>query len=97
MKTLPLVLVALVSVGLVAGNAFAWSCPTLVKAANEAIAAAEPKAMAMAEGREKVRAAGLIEEAKELVKAGEGLHAAGSHARAEAKLKAAKVLAELVK
>lgn len=97
MKTLTLVLAALVSVGLAAGPVFAFSCPTLVKAANEAIAQAEPKANAMPEGREKVRAQGMIEEAKDLSKAAEADHAGGKHARSEAKAKAARALAEMVK
>ena len=51
-------------VGLAAvGSVWAFSCPTLVKAANEAIAAAEPKAN-MGDDRQKARNAGMIEEAK---------------------------------
>src|SRR5207249_11171561 len=42
MKVLTIGLVGLVSAGLGVGNAFAFSCPSLVKAANEAIARAEP-------------------------------------------------------
>ena len=45
MKVLTIGLVGLVSAGLAVGNAFAFSCPSLVKAANEAIAKAEPMAM----------------------------------------------------
>ena len=45
-----------------AGSAWAFSCPTLVKGANEAIAAAEPKA-GMGDDRQKARNAGMIEEA----------------------------------
>ena len=87
---------ALLSLGLVVGPAFAFSCPTLVKAANEAITQAEPKAQT-GDDRQKARNAGMIDEAKELVKESEAAHAGGSHARAEAKAKAAKFLAESVK
>lgn len=97
MKTVTLVITALVSVGLATGTALAFSCPTLQKAANEAIAQAEPKVASVAGDREKARAAGMIEEAKELVKESEAAHASGSHARSEAKAKAAKWLAEQVK
>ena len=44
MKTLTVTLAAMVAVVLVAGSAFAFSCPKLVAAANEAIAKAEPMA-----------------------------------------------------
>jgi hypothetical protein len=96
MRTLVLVVVALVSVGLAAGDALAFSCPTLQKAANESIAKAEPKAAAVSGDREKARAMAMVEEAKELVKESEDAHKAGSHARSEAKAKAAKMLAEMV-
>jgi hypothetical protein len=79
-----------------AGQAWAFSCPTLVKGANEAIAAAEPKA-GMGDDRQKARNAGMIEEAKALSKGAEADHAGGQHARSEAKAKAAKWLAEQVK
>ncbi|HEV8307104.1 MAG TPA: hypothetical protein VGW35_05505 [Methylomirabilota bacterium] len=97
MKTLTLGLVALLSVALVAGNAFAFSCPTLVKAANEEIAKAEPKAAQGADDRQKARNAGMIEVAKSLSKEAEADHAGGKHAQSEAKAKAAKWLAEQVK
>jgi hypothetical protein len=96
MKALTTGLVALVSVVLAAGNAFAFSCPTLVKAANEAIAKAEPMA-GMGDDRQKARNAGMIEEAKDLVKQAEASHAGGKHAISEAQSKAAKYLAEQVK
>ena len=96
MKMLVVLIAALVTVGLAAGPAFAWSCPGLVKAANEEIAKAEATAAKTTDDRQKARNAALIDEAKELVKVGEPLHPA-SHARAEAKLRAAKVLAEMVK
>jgi hypothetical protein len=79
-----------------AGSAWAFSCPTLVKGANDAIAAAEPKA-GMGDDRQKARNAGMIEEAKALSKGAETDHAGGQHARSEAKAKAAKWLAEQVK
>ena len=78
------------------GQAWAFSCPNLVKGANEAIAAAEPKA-GMGDDRQKARNAGMVEEAKALSKAAEADHAGGQHARSEAKAKAAKWLAEQVK
>ena len=96
MKTLTVVFVALVSVGLVAGDAFAWSCPVLTKAANEAIAKAEATAATATDDRQKARNAGLLEEAKELANAAQAAHSGGSHARAEAKAKAAQALAALV-
>ena len=97
MKTLTAVMAALVSVGLGAGAAFAFSCPGLAKAAHEAIAKAEPMAARATDDRQKARDLGMVEEAKELVKAAEAAHAGGAHPRAEAKAKAAKWLAEQVK
>jgi hypothetical protein len=92
-----LTLALAVLVGLAAvGSAWAFSCPTLVKSANDAIAAAEPKA-GMGDDRQKARNAGMVEEAKALSKAAEADHAGGQHARSEAKAKAAKFLAEQVK
>ena len=95
MKTLTVTLVALGAVALVAGPAFAFSCPKLVTAANEAIAKAEPMA-GSGDDRQKARNAGFVQEAKDLVKGAEADHAAGRHGRAEAKAKAAKFLAEQV-
>ncbi|MGH7265094.1 MAG: hypothetical protein ACREMB_09615 [Candidatus Rokuibacteriota bacterium] len=97
MKTLTLVVAALVSMGLGAGDALAFSCPNLVKAANEAIAKAETAAGQVSGDREKVRAAGMVAEAKELVKEAEAAHSGGQHGRSEAKAKAAQYLAEQVK
>ena len=79
-----------------AGSAWAFSCPTLVKAANEAIAKAEPMAM-QGDDRQKARNAGMIEEAKALSKDAEASHAAAKHGVAEAQAKASKWLAEQVK
>jgi hypothetical protein len=92
-----LVAVALtLAVALVGGPAWAFSCPTLVKAANEAIAKAEPMAM-QGDDRQKARNAGMIEEAKALVKDAEASHAGGKHGVSEAQAKAARWLAEQVK
>src|SRR5262245_19375379 len=92
-----LTLALAILVGLAAvGQAWAFSCPTLVKAANEAIAAAEPKA-GTGDDRQKARNAGMIEEAKALTKDAEASHAAGKHGLSEAQAKAAKYLAEQVK
>ena len=95
MKTLTMTLAVLISVGLVVGNAFAFSCPTLVKAANEAIAKAEPMA-STGDDRQKARNAVMIEEAKDLVKRAEASHPA-KHGLAEAQAKAAAWLAGQVK
>jgi len=95
-KTLTVLFAALMVVALAAGSAFAFSCPKLVTAAKEALAKAEPMA-GSGDDRQKARSAGLIEEAKELVKGAEADHAAGKHGRSEAKAKAAKFLAEQVK
>lgn len=96
MKALTMGLVVLVLMVLAAGSAFAFSCPTLVKSANEAIAKAEPMA-GMGDDRQKARNAGMIEEAKDLVKQAEASHAGGKHALSEAQAKAATYLAEQVK
>jgi hypothetical protein len=94
-KFLTLALAVLVGLAAV-GSAWAFSCPTLVKSANDAIAAAEPKA-GTGDDRQKARNAAMIEEAKALSKGAETDHAGGQHARSEAKAKAAKYLAEQVK
>jgi hypothetical protein len=83
-------------VGLAAGQVWGFSCPTLVKAANDAIAASEPKA-AMGDDRQKARNAGMIEAAKMLAKDAEASHGGGKHGLSEAQAKAAKWLAEQVK
>ena len=95
MKALTIAVTMAVSVALV-GSAFAFSCPTLVKAANEAIAKAEPMAAKATDERQKARNAGMVDEAKDLVKQAEASHAAGKHGMAEAQAKAAKWLAEQV-
>ena len=97
MKVLTIGLVGLVSAGLAVGNAFAFSCPSLVKAANEAIAKAEPMAMKATDDRQKARDMGMVDEAKDLAKQAEASHAAGKHGLAEAQAKAARWLAEQVK
>jgi hypothetical protein len=96
MRTLAALSLALL-IGLAVGHpASAFSCPTLVKAANEAIAKAEPMA-AMGDDRQKARNAGMIEEAKALAKEAEASHAAGKHGLSEAQAKAAQWLAGQVK
>src|SRR2546422_10634194 len=97
MKVLTIGLVGLVSAGLAVGNAFAFSCPSLVKAANEAIAKAEPMAMKATDEKQKARNMGMIEAAKDLTKQAEASHAAGKHGLSEAQAKAAKYLAEQAK
>jgi hypothetical protein len=95
-KALFALLVSLVVVTLAAGPALAFSCPTLVKEANDAIAKAEPMA-GKGDDRQKARNQGMIDEAKELAKEADAAHKGGAHGRAEAKAKAAKFLAEQVK
>lgn len=95
-KTFVSALAVVVSLALGAGSAWAFSCPTLIKAANEAIVQAETNVASITGDREKARATGMLEEAKELSKAAEAAHP-GSHARSEAKAKAARFLAEQVK
>jgi len=97
MRTLLTLALTLLVALATAGPAWAFSCPTLVKAANETIAKAEPMAMQGADDRQKARNAGMIEEAKALSKAAEASHAGGKHGVAEAQAKAAKWLAEQVK
>jgi hypothetical protein len=96
MRTFFTIALAVLFAVVTVGQAWAFSCPNLVKGANEAIAAAEPKA-GMGDDRQKARNAGMLEEAKALSKAAEADHAGGQHARSEAKAKAAKWLAEQVK
>jgi 3-deoxy-D-manno-octulosonic acid (KDO) 8-phosphate synthase len=96
MKLATLLLVALVSVGLMAGNALAFSCPSLQKAANESIQKAEANAAKTTGDREKARAIAMVEEAKALEKASEESHKGGQHAKSEAQAKAAKALADMV-
>jgi hypothetical protein len=96
MRILVLTVVALVAVGLVAGQAFAFSCPSLQKAAAESITKAEANAAKASGDREKARATAMVEEAKELNKQSEADHKAGNHAKSEAKAKAAKALADMV-
>ena len=104
MKTFIVVLSVLVGVGLMATQAFAFSCPGLIKAANESVAKAESAAAKMTGEREKGRAMGIIDVAKDLSKQAAADHKeavdkkiAEPHYRAEAKAKAAKALADMVK
>jgi hypothetical protein len=104
MKTSTLVLAALLSTGLLAGQALAFTCPVLIKGANESIAKAEATASNITDEREKGRAMMMIELAKQWNKEADADHKeAGAkkdaqlHYRAEAKAKAAKALVDQVK
>ncbi len=104
MKTLITALVVAVSLGLVVGNALAFTCPVLQKAANESIAKAEEAAGKMADAQAKGRAMAMVLVAKNLVSLSEQNHKSGVetkearlHYMAEAQAKAAKALAEMVK
>jgi hypothetical protein len=96
--------VATLAISFVSAQAYAFSCPQLIKAANESISKAENTATKITDDREKGRASVMVAQAKELVKEAEADHkdAGGKkdaqlHYRAEAKAKAAKALADLVK
>jgi hypothetical protein len=85
-------------------DTFAFGCPRLIKAAEEAIEQAESKAKGITKNREKGRATVMIELAKQWNKEAEADHKeaaanknAEAHYRSEAKAKAAKALADLVK
>jgi hypothetical protein len=104
MKTSTLVIATLVLTGLLAGQVFAFSCPGLQKAANESIAKAEAAVANITDEREKGRALTNIAMAKEWVQQSVADHKeAGAkkdaqlHYNSEAKAKAAKALADLVK
>ena len=104
MKTSNLALATLVSTSLMAGQAFAFTCPALQKQANESIAKAEAAAGNITDDREKGRAMMMIELAKQWNKEADADHKeAGAkkdaqlHYRAEAKAKAAKALVDQVK
>jgi hypothetical protein len=92
------------AVTFMAGPAFAFTCPVLIKGANESISKAEAAAGKITDEREKGRALAMITEAKDLVKGAEADHKeAGAkkdaelHYKAEAKAKAAKALVDQVK
>lgn len=102
MKTSYLVLATLISTGLLAGQAFAFTCPVLQKQANESIDKAEAAAEKVTNEREKARAMTLIAMAKDLVQQSVADHKeAGAkkdaqlHYSAETKAKAAKALADI--
>lgn len=104
MKNSILGLGTLVAASLIAGTALAFTCPVLIKGANESITKAEAAAANITNEREKGRALMMIELAKEWNKEAEADHKeAGAkkdaqlHYRAEAKAKAAKALVEMVK
>ncbi len=99
-----ILLVTLLSVILVTGNVLAFTCPKLQKEANESIGKAEGTTAKITDDREKGRATAIIALAKDLVKQSEADHKEAAdkknaelHYRAEAKAKAAKALADLVK
>jgi hypothetical protein len=103
MKKSVMVLSALVAVSLIATPAFAFTCPKLIKAADESIAKAEAAAANISGDREKGRAMVMIELAKEWNKEAAADHKeAGAkkdaqlHYRAEAKAKAAAALAGML-
>ena len=104
MKKSIFVLSVLIAVGLMATQAFAFTCPALIKAANEGIAKAESAAAKMTGDREKGRAMAMIELAKDLSKQAAADHkeavdkkSAEAHYRGEAKAKAAQALVDQVK
>lgn len=86
------------------GDAFGFTCPVLIKAANESIAKAESKVAGITGDREKGRAMAMIELAKDLTKQAAADHkeavdkkSAEAHYRGEAKAKAAQALIDQVK
>jgi hypothetical protein len=88
----------------VSAQVFAFTCPVLIKGTNESIAKAETAAGNIKDDREKGRAMMMIELAKQWNKEADADHKeAGAkkdaqlHYRGEAKAKAAKALADLVK
>jgi hypothetical protein len=87
-----------------AAQIFAFSCPGLIKGANESISKAEAAAGKISDDREKGRAMMMIELAKQWNSEAQADHKeAGAkkdaqlHYRAEAKAKAAKALADQLK
>lgn len=102
MKKSILGLGTLISVGLIAGQAMAFTCPALQKQANESITKAEAAAEKVTDEREKARATTLIAMAKDLVLQSVADHKeAGAkkdaqlHYNAETKARAAKSLADI--
>jgi competence protein ComGC len=102
MNRVTILLVTLISVILVTGNVFAFTCPVLQKQANESIAKAEAAAEKVTDEREKARAMTLIKMAKDLVQQSVADHKeAGAkkeaqlHYNGETKAKAAKALADI--
>ena len=93
-----------VAVMFMAGQAFAFTCPVLIKGANESISKAEAAAGKITDEREKGRAMAMIALAKDLVTQAEADHKeAGAkkdaelHYRAEAKAKASKLIVDQIK
>ncbi len=102
MKRSNLLIAAVVAVSFMTGQAFAFTCPVLQKAANESIAKAEAAAEKVTDEREKARAMTLIAMAKDLVQQSVADHKeAGAkkdaqlHYNAETKARAAKALADI--
>jgi wobble nucleotide-excising tRNase len=94
----------LIGAGLIAGQAYAFTCPVLIKGANESIAKAETAAGNIKDDREKGGAMVMIELAKQWTNEAQADHKeAGAkkdaqlHYRAMAKAKAAKALMDQVK
>jgi len=103
-QAVSIIMLGVLSVVFVAGTAFAFTCPVLIKGANESIAKAESAAAKVTDEREKGRAMAMVELAKQWSKEADADHKeAGAkkdaqlHYRAEAKAKAAKALVEMVK
>jgi wobble nucleotide-excising tRNase len=104
MNVTRLAFATVLSTGLFAGQVFAFSCPTLIKGTNEALARAEAAVGNISDDREKSRAMMMIELAKQWNNEAQADHKeAGAkkdaqlHYRSEAKAKAAKALADQVK
>ncbi len=104
MKTLITLLAIAVSLGLAAGDVFAFGCPGLQKAANESITKAEDAGGKITDAAAKGRAMASVDVAKGLVKMSEENHKkavetreAKLHYQAEAQARAAKALADMVK
>ena len=94
--------VATLLIGLTVGDALAFSCPGLQKAASESITKAEEAAGKVTDAQARGRAMAMVEVAKGLVKGSEENHKKGVetreakyHFQAEAQAKAAKALAEM--
>lgn len=99
-----LMLGTMLSIVFAVGSASAFTCPVLIKGANESIAKVESIAAKVTEEREKGRALAIIELARQWNKEADADHKEAAakkdaqlHYKAEAKAKAAKALTEMVK